>query len=280
MNDDRSLFTMDLLPNGQVLATDGANAEASDGVTDTSEFYDPASGTWQLVEGTSVARERAQSVVLTNGVVCVLGGYPNPDGSELYPEIFNTGLGAGASRMPQITATNAFVHPGGSLTLNGTLFRDHTGGSGGNQGSDSSTDYPVVELRNIETTITQFLPSASWDSGSFVSVPVTNFPAGPALATVFVNGMESASEVVQVTASASSPIILSNVVWLPGGSFQFSFTNTPNAFFRAFGATNIAMPSVHWTFLGSPTEISPGNYQFLDSQAKNSGQGFYRVQTP
>jgi hypothetical protein len=60
-------------------------------------------------------------------------------------------------------------------------------------------------------------------------------------------------------------------------SFQFAFTNTPGVWFSVLTTTNLTLPLSHWTVLGEATEISPGQYQFTDSQVTNSPQRFYRV---
>jgi N-acetylneuraminic acid mutarotase len=285
LNADRAFFTMTLLPNGMVLAAGGMNDQAglvTDIQTPTAELYDPATGIWTAVGSMSAGRQLQSAVLVPDGQVFVVGGDPTFTNSQTpYPELFNIALDAVASRVPQITSSNSILYPGGALTLEGTLFSDLTGGSGGNAAADSPADYPVVQLRNIETGITTFLPAAGWGSNFFVSIPVTNFPAGYALATVFVNGIESSSGIEQISATAAPvAIILTNLVGLPDGTFQFSFTNTPGALSRAFGATNISTLFSNWTFLGNPTEISSGQFQFDDLQATNFPQRFYRVESP
>jgi hypothetical protein len=67
---------------------------------------------------------------------------------------------------------------------------------------------------------------------------------------------------------------------LTDGSFQFAFTNTPGAFFAVLAATNPALPLGNWTSLTGPTEVTPGQFQFIDPQATNTPQRFYRVRSP
>jgi hypothetical protein len=66
---------------------------------------------------------------------------------------------------------------------------------------------------------------------------------------------------------------------LADGSFQFAFTNTPGISFDVMTTTNLTLPLTNWVVLGSATEISPGQFQFTDSQATNSVQRFYRVKS-
>jgi len=76
------------------------------------------------------------------------------------------------------------------------------------------------------------------------------------------------------------PIRLTSVALLPGGAFQFAFTNTPGLGFSVFGTTNVALPFTNWTPLGSATEISAGQFQFVDPQAASNSERFYRVRSP
>jgi hypothetical protein len=285
MNSDRSFFTMTLLPDGKVLAAGGMNDQdvstTTNGATVTSELYDPVAGTWSVQGYLSLPREGASAVLVPNGQVFVVGGNVQADQTSFYPELFQLYLNTDVSRVPQITSSNAIVSFGSSLTLDGTLFSDLTGGSGGNGSADSPADYPVVQLRSIETGITTFLPCSDWGTNFFVSAPVTNFPAGYALATIFVNGIQSTSAIVQVTStSGSMHIVLTNPERVAGGSFQFSFTNTPGASSRTFAETNISTPFNVWTLLGNPTEIAPGRFRFVDLQATNFPQRYYRVESP
>ena len=76
------------------------------------------------------------------------------------------------------------------------------------------------------------------------------------------------------------PIVLTNPALLPGGAFQFAFTNVPGLSFTAFAATNVSLPFTNWTRLGAVAEVSPGQFQFTDPQATNDSQRFYRVRSP
>lgn len=77
-----------------------------------------------------------------------------------------------------------------------------------------------------------------------------------------------------------TPAILLNPHTLPDGSFAFTFTNRPGAFFEVMTTTNLNLPLLNWTSSGTATEISPGQYQFTDTMATNSPTRFYRVWTP
>jgi hypothetical protein len=83
-----------------------------------------------------------------------------------------------------------------------------------------------------------------------------------------------------VATPAPPPIVLTNPTSLPGGGFQFRFTNTPGRSFTVFGITNLSVPFSNWTALSGLTETAPGQFQFTDSQATNHETRFYRVRAP
>ena len=101
---------------------------------------------------------------------------------------------------------------GSSLILTGSRFQGISQASGGNF-QDSSTNYPVVQLRAIDNSQVAFLPVdpiAGWSDTSFTSTPVNNFPPGPALVTVFTNGIPSDSKYVLVASPAPTPTPTAN----------------------------------------------------------------------
>ena len=76
------------------------------------------------------------------------------------------------------------------------------------------------------------------------------------------------------------PLLLTGATKLPGGEFQFSFTNLPGGTNLVLATTNLMWPQTNWSVLGIASEILPGQYQFTDAQATNCGQRFYRVRSP
>ncbi len=68
----------------------------------------------------------------------------------------------------------------------------------------------------------------------------------------------------------SAPLVLSD------GNVSCSFTNSSGVAFSVYASTNLSQ----WTFLGSPTEASAGQYQFTDLAATNYPERFYRVVWP
>ncbi len=252
-----------LLPNGKVLAP----LEAM--------LYDPAVGKWTATAATVTNQDNGTAVLLPNGKALLSGG------NVLFvQELYDAGLGFSNSWQPQIISLNSPLNLGGTLAITGSQFRGIAEGSGGNGVQDSSADIPVVQLRALENSQTLYLSSTSWTTNSYISVPVTNFPTGWAMATVFVNGIPGASVILFISSASPTAIVLTNPTVLANGSFQFAFTNTPGVAFSALAATNLSQPLTNWTVLGGVTESPAGHFQFTDPQATNFPQRFYSVHSP
>jgi len=172
-----------LLPNGQVLAAGGGADRTS------AELYDPASGTWSTTASLATGRF-APLTLLTNGEVLASGGIGTNFGSVANAEIYDVGLGFSKMWRPDIARATA----GNRLQVTGTHFQGISQASGGNT-QDSSSNYPIVQLRSIDSSQVTFLPVdpvRGWSDTSFTSVRLNGgFPSGPALATVFTNGIPS-----------------------------------------------------------------------------------------
>jgi hypothetical protein len=87
------------------------------------------------------------------------------------------------------------------------------------------------------------------------------------------------NQVVKIKLAKDTPVITS-AARLPGGAFQFGFSFTPGVGCTALAATNPALPLTNWSVLGGVTEVSPGQFQFNDSQATSNPQRFYRFRSP
>ena len=163
----------------------------------SAELYDPATGNWTATGSLSSNRYAHTATLMPDGTVLVMDGFGSNTLTIPTAESFDAGLGFSASSRPQVSSLPASINPGNSLTILGSQFRGVSGGSSGNL-QDSSSDYPLVQLRSIEGGQTTFLLAASWSTNSFTSMPVWNFPPGYALATVFVNGIPGTGSILNI----------------------------------------------------------------------------------
>ena len=78
-----------------------------------------------------------------------------------------------------------------------------------------------------------------------------------------------------------APIVITNEVSLPGGAFQFGFTNVPGLSFTARSTTNVTLSFTNWAPLGRVPEISPGRkFQFHESLRPATDQPILPDQLP
>lgn len=94
----RALHTLTTLPNGKVLAVGGA-AESSFPFTtlNSTELYDPATGSWTLTAALNAARLNHMATLLLTGKVLVAGGATLIGPTLASAELFNSGAPAVAS---------------------------------------------------------------------------------------------------------------------------------------------------------------------------------------
>jgi len=183
--------------------------------------FDPASGTWTATNDLNTARYLHTATFLPNGKVLVAAGQDNS--ASVSAELYDVGLGFDTAWQPQITTSPATLYVGTKLVLGGLQFQGVSQASNGTT-QDSSTNYPLAQLRNLDSGQVTFLlvdPTAGWSDTAFTSKPMTGFPSGPALVTVFTNGIPSDSKYLVVSAKLGYthhwPIS-----WTIMGTFNFS----------------------------------------------------------
>jgi len=185
----RGDHTATLLPNGKVLVAGGSKTSSTVSPVAKAELYDPELGTWMATGSLVHGRFSHTETLLPNGKVLVAFGYFEPSA-----ELYDVGLGFSSDWQPQITTAISRLTTGHRhLVLTGSLFQGISQASGGNA-QDSSSNYPIVQLRSIDNAQVAFLPvdpTAGWSDTTFRSVPVRDFPLGPALVTIFTNGIPS-----------------------------------------------------------------------------------------
>jgi uncharacterized delta-60 repeat protein len=67
---------------------------------------------------------------------------------------------------------------------------------------------------------------------------------------------------------------------LPDGRVRVQFTGDNSVSWIGVGSTNMASPLMDWTPLGPATQISPGQFEFVDSDASDHPSRFYRIRSP
>ena len=178
----------------------------SGGSLTSAELYDPASGTWTATGSLTTARDHHTATLLPNGKVLVAGGLATAAFSRAR-KLYDVGLGfMRPAWQPQIARATSPLLPAGGLKLNGSRFQGISQASGGTF-QDSSTNYPVVQLRSIDNSQVAFLPVdpiGGWSDTFFASTPLNNFPPGPALVTVFTNGIPSDAKYVLVASPSTT----------------------------------------------------------------------------
>ena len=139
------------------------------------------------------------------------------------------------------------------------------------EGTVAAWGYNNAGQLGDNTTANRFVPVAVNMTPLAANQRLTHVASGSyAYHTLALVGAPPASETTPLTGAQT----------LTNGSFQFTFTNTPGAFFGVLATTNPALPLTNWSVLDGITEVSPGQFQFTDPEATNSPQRFYRVRSP
>ena len=179
-----------LLPNGKVLVAGGFDNTGQS--LASAELYDPAAGTWSLTASLEVAHGSTSATLLLDGRVLIVSGIAG--GITPKAELYDVGLAFSSDWQPQIRRMSLVLASGHRhLRLIGSRFQGISQASGGNT-QDSSSNYPIVQLRSLDSEQVAFLPvdpESGWSDTRFRSIPVSDFPKGPALVTVFTNGIPS-----------------------------------------------------------------------------------------
>jgi hypothetical protein len=115
-------------------------------------------------------------------------------------------------------------------------------------------------------------------SGGTVGFIFTANP-GSTPRTAHINVLGVSIPVTQATSVGTPPLLISPQV-LGNGTFQFTFTNLPNASFTVLTTTNLSLPLADWTVAGAPASLGSGLYQFTSQPLTNGPQQFFEVTSP
>jgi alpha-tubulin suppressor-like RCC1 family protein len=148
-----------------------------------------------------------------------------------------------------------------SLPAAGTLFQYDSGSRG-------------VQILTQDTMVTDAL-------GRIIFVPAANTLGSPyATCSYVANDGEAdsapATATINVVLPSAPQISASQSNWKTNGQFELNFTGRSNAIYRVWASTNL----VNWDVLGTAITTSNGWFQFLDFDATNWPQRFYRAGAP
>ncbi|MEK7781902.1 MAG: hypothetical protein AAB370_10430 [Verrucomicrobiota bacterium] len=122
------------------------------------------------------------------------------------------------------------------------------------------------------------------DLTAIVSGVITNtLPGNYVLSYLGLNpfgGLSAPLTRTVIVTAPPAPSFLTGMLALGNGARQFNFTNATPTSFTVLASTNVSLPTSNWTVIGAATPISPGVYQFTDTQATNFPQRFYQVRSP
>lgn len=186
-----------LLATGDVVVSGGSSGSAA---LDSTEVYDPSTDTWTTGPTLASGRGYHTATLLTNGRVLLSAGQATSGIlSSAEPVDTFTGYNATAPAISTVSSTVS-LSSGNGLALTGTTFAGIDVSGNGSQGG--CTNHPVVQIQHVESGQTMTLSSDStidWTDTSVTTVAPGSFPLGHAMVTVFTNGTQSTSSIIQIT---------------------------------------------------------------------------------
>jgi N-acetylneuraminic acid mutarotase len=313
MNVARDNPTAVSLSDGRVLMAGGAVwiwYELRDFAIPNVEIYDPTTGKWTETTHMTIERAHAFGTLLSNGEVLVIGG----DGDDTVghyalttAEIYNpdTRFWRPAGKRPsdiggfscvQLMDERILVTGGYTNSIeNGrpVYVRDV-------DIYDPKTQIwkPTGPLNVAGAAAGTLLPSGKvlrfsikpelYDPATESWTVLTNWPSG----TIFPlqNGNFLVTQITQISSSgvprgqAHFYLDITAISLAPlrrgDGTFELTFTNTPNQTFTILSSNDLNLPLHQWTSFGPAAENSPGQFKFADQTATNAGYRFYAVRSP
>ena len=286
--DSRATWTTRMADNPGVVtsiasSSDGARLVAATG---SRIFTSTDSGvTWA---------ERMSTLDPTQAWLAVASSY---DGTRLMAaaaSLIRTSTDGGASRATQTQDEVPFglASSGDGARLVGLFadgsIRTSTDGFRGREATFFGVTNRVVEATGFGGAVVRFsvgasnlcLPSVpvsiSPASGSFFPVGVTTVYCGVHLGST----IQYATFTVTVTPRPEDFAKLTGGRLVANRAFWGSFTGTPGGSYTVLTAPDLGYPAEAWKKLGLAAEISPGFFEFLDTDAMKYPQRFYRLSWP
>jgi hypothetical protein len=176
----------------------------------------------------------------------------------------------GSSVFPTNAVLSSLVTPiaGSTVTFPTNTTQILDGTLPANQTSASVTGYSINDWKPGSTLWLIWQSSTSVGGAQNVAIDNVTLSATPTPVVISTPiNLNSSPSYVSSGVNAGLHLSFSNT---PGGDWQFT----------VWGSTNLTLPFSQWQNLGHPTEVSPGQYQFNDTQATNKPARFYRISNP
>ena len=206
----RSHHAAVMLHDGSVLVVGGLKEYPAYAIG--SEIYNSVTRSWAAGPVPASGRAYGQAQFLADGRVLYAGGGGGTLADYTRTEVFDyiVGLAWSEDWRPVLSQITPRLATGQTFVASGSQLRSGTGASGGTT-QDSSTGYPLMQIRRIDNGQVRWLSPQSFSDSGYVSRSVLGFSWGPAMVTAFVNGIPSASRVTDVgTYRAYLPLALRN----------------------------------------------------------------------
>ena len=140
-----------------------------------------------------------KATLLPSGLVLVTGGSFAFTYAYNTSKLFYAGLDFLDIWRPEISNPPTALFRGEAFKFTGSNLRGYGTAEVSSGGSNSSpANVPLVQVRRLDNQQIVWLPLDSFTRTSYTSLPVWTIPPGPALVTVFVNGIPSVSQFVNV----------------------------------------------------------------------------------
>jgi hypothetical protein len=137
---------------------------------------------------------------------------------------------------------------------------------------DGATVTPLFSGSDIVPALTSYTPYLS-EPFPATSTAMTLEFADHALSTV------QKVSWIDAVAIYAVPGVTANGAMI-AGQFLLQFSGISNVGYSVVGSTDGSLSGLDWELLGAPTPLSNSVFQFVDPQASNYPQRFYRVRLP
>jgi hypothetical protein len=258
-------------------------------------------GTWTSA-GTTVNADGADALLATtNGNGGIYLYYTTGSGGSASNSVVRK-TDAGGFGAISITDTNTIFTTSATTTLKGISFVPQQ-----NANTVSPTPPPVLNaavgvVPGAAFTITLSPENAAWrsaitnvtvngvaltggydttQSGQIVfSAPVPSSPLDSIGSKNIVIGATGYSADAVIQNIGLTQPTLAGTALNGSGKMTFTFSSVSGLTFSVLGTNNITAPLSNWPVLGTATETSPGQYQFVDPTPATNGTQFYILRYP